>query len=299
MEEIFKYEYETFYNQEFQGYNDLNAVGINYNNELLYSPEYSQNFPMWKSILINNDKETFEKKLNDPLWACSTLNNRIYIYKTEDKVTIKFRYYYVTKGIGKNFYKKETKVKFYTYNFIKNSFYEGHVTNFHKKRKFSKAIRRTSPFMSPINNIRHLIREIVNRNIDLVKSTDITNYCDNILNTFLNSIPKMENYQHITNVDNRLYKLIYDSYNVKLPNNWEKLIFNGLQPKIKEIRKCKNKYIDALMMVNNFKGDKIKRVLHQIDFLNPSNYSEVVKLFGEGYILQQSDAFLKKLFEFN
>ena len=61
MEEIFKYEYETFYAQEFQGYNDLNGVGINYNNELLYSPEYSQNFPMWKSILINDDKETFEK----------------------------------------------------------------------------------------------------------------------------------------------------------------------------------------------------------------------------------------------
>jgi len=161
-------------------------------------------------------------------------------------------------------------------------------------------MRRIGPNMNPLNSIRSYINNTLSN--ELKKTNYLTENMfvervNDIYNIFLNSIPGIENYKNITNPDYRFYKLYYDKQGVKLPDNWSTFIFSFPQPKLRIIRKHKSKYIDALMSVHELKGDKIRKTLHKVSSFNPKNFKTAVSLFGEGFILQQSDEFIFKLFE--
>jgi hypothetical protein len=70
------------------------------------------------------------------------------------------------------------------------------------------------------------------------------------------------------------------------------------QPKKKDLVKCGYKYIDALMRVHNLKGDKVKRVLHNVkSFEGVLNFNNACSIFGEKFILNQPDDFIQLLLE--
>jgi hypothetical protein len=52
------------------------------------------------------------------------------------------------------------------------------------------------------------------------------------------------------------------------------------------------------MRVHNLKGDKVKKMLHQVDkFLDGSHFDTACEFFGEKFILNQSEEFIKTLLE--
>ena len=304
MENLFEFENSKYNNIQFENFNQWSRPktvdeyddGIHF----LSFKNVHNYHDTWKEKFKDNKKETFEKYLLDPFWSLFLRRYRIIIQKDESKVRIKFYYYSKEKVVGRKFYRIHTNLTYFTYNYKTNSLYRGKFTNYHKKRKFTKSVSRATPSHQPLSSIRTMITSTINE--CLYHGTGIINqydYANNIFNIFLNSIPGIENYNHIENTDNRFYKLMYDRYDVKLPNNWTNLVFVYPQPKMKLIRKNKNKYIDSLMSLHNLKGDKIRKVLHEVKHFNPNNLPIVFSWFGETFIQQQSNEFLKKLFEFN
>jgi len=304
MENLFEFENSKYNNIQFETFNqwfppktmDEYDDGIHF----LSFKNVHNYHDTWKDKYKDNKKETFEKYLLDPFWSLFLRRYRIIIQKDESKVRIKFYYYSKEKVVGKKFYRVHTNLMYFTYNYKTNSFYRGKFTNYHKKRKFTKSVSRAVPSHQPLASIRNSINSTINE--CLYNGTGIINqydYANNIFNIFLNSIPGIQNYSHIESLDNRFYKLMYDRYNVKLPNNWTSLVFTYPQPKMRLIRKNKNKYIDSLMSLHKLKGDKIRKVLHEVTHFNPTNIPIICSWFGETFIQQQSNEFLKKLFEFN
>jgi hypothetical protein len=82
------------------------------------------------------------------------------------------------------------------------------------------------------------------------------------------------------NSQDRLYKFILDKRGVKLPNNWLSFKDSPIQPKKVDYKKNDFKYIDALMNIHNLSGDKIRRVLHQVNSFNINTWNSVASLFG-------------------
>jgi hypothetical protein len=99
------------------------------------------------------------------------------------------------------------------------------------------------------------------------------------------------------NSQDRLYKFILDKRGVKLPNNWLSFKDSPIQPKKVDYKKNDFKYIDALMKIHNLSGDKIKRVLHQVNSFNINTWNSVVSLFGLDYLKTKNDNFIKEIFE--
>jgi hypothetical protein len=72
------------------------------------------------------------------------------------------------------------------------------------------------------------------------------------------------------------------------------------QPKKKDLVKCEYKYVDALMRVHKLKGDKVKRVLHNLkSFEGVLNFNNACSIFGDKFILNQPDEFVQLLLEHN
>jgi len=309
MEKLFEYKKEYYTSQEYQNYSEWTPSpkesGIHSIDDFgMFDPRPFRR-EEWKVISTHKTKEKFEENLLNPLWNVSMSRYIMVIEKNEEKIRIKFYYYHKSRAAGRKFYKVTTSVKFYSYNYVKNALYEGSVNNFHKKRKFTKSMRRIGPNMNPMSSIRSHIQNMIsyeNYSSTISRLTNesfFTERADEIYKLFLNSIPGIENYNNIEKSDNRFYKLYYDKQNVKLPNNWESLIFGFPQPKLRIIRKNKFKYVDALMEINKLKGDKVRRVLHNVTNFIPDNFKIAVSMFGENMILQQPDEFVKKMFQNN
>ena len=97
-----------------------------------------------------------------------------------------------------------------------------------------------------------------------------------------------------------LYRHFLLTGGVKLPNNWKCLIETYPQPKKTDYKKVEFKYVDALMRVHNLKGDKVKRVLHNLkSFEGVLNFNNACSIFGEKFILNQPDEFVQLLLEHN
>lgn len=243
----------------------------------------------WKVEKVSESEEDYKKNYGNPLCYVRHYRNTIVVSKKENKISLKLFTYERFRNVGKPYFKVATSCKYFTYNYVNNAMYYGYINNYHKKRKFTKRVKRVTTDFNPISQIRANLMSFFHQSSDtnlLLKKTDVVN---TTINTFINSIPGIENYNHISHIDNRFYKLVLDKNNVKLPNNWESLIFTWPQPKKKDYIKNKFKYVDALMSVNKLKGDKIRRVLHNITTFNPQSLHVVIGMFGHEFVLSQSD----------
>jgi hypothetical protein len=96
--------------------------------------------------------------------------------------------------------------------------------------------------------------------------------------------------------EQKIYRRYLDAQGIKYPNNWFELIDAYPQPNKKDLVKCKYKYVDALMMVHNLKGDKIKKSLHNINkFVDTKHFKAACEMFGEKFILNQSEDIINLL----
>ena len=128
---------------------------------------------------------------------------------------------------------------------------------------------------------------------------DIPTIINQVISTFVNAIPGTELYADLL-PEQRIYKRYLDAQGTKVPNNWFELMNAYPQPKKKDLVKCGYKYIDALMRVHNLKGDKVKRVLHNVkSFDGVLNFNNACSIFGEKFILNQPDEFVQLLLEHN
>ena len=225
----------------------------------------------------------------------------IVVGRKDDKVSIKIFQYIRIRNRGRRFFKVTTKVDYVSYNLKTHSLYSGHISNYHKKRKFSKAVRQNCYELNPLNMVSSMIRNLLTTSFhsEPEKIAERTEVVDNVFKVFFKNIPGSEKYKNLDNTQ-CLYAVSCENRGIKLPNNWNVFSYVHPQPKMKDLRKHQMKYMDALMTIFKLKGDKIKKVLHSLDTFNHLElYRWCEKFFGESFMLGQSDEFLKKVFQSN
>lgn len=251
-------------------------------------------------VSSHNELETYQENLNN-LCCQNTLNRMLVTVKKNDvKVSIKFYNYQLLREVGKPYFRKFTACQFLTYNFKDNSFYNGIVIDYHKKRKFKKKLYKNNW----CDKIIKTFSEKISAHLKGFKSKnfeDLQN-CQMEINkafdVFFSSIPGID--LSISNPDDRLYKKYLDGQGIKVPNNWISFERGYPQIKLKDFRKNKMKFVDTYMDFHELKGDKIKRVLHTVTTTKGILTLEfALKFFGYDFILSQDDEIIKKIIESN
>jgi len=253
----------------------------------------------WDFLNTETTEESYVKNYGNKLSSVQHSRYTVSVVKSEDKVSIKFYEYFRYRKVGTPYFVIKTNFSFFTYNFKTFTMYDGSIKDYHKKRKFVKRIRKTPAYLHPLNLIKSRIYGYFpahsnSTTEDIEKNSNLR---INLINTFLKSIPGLENYNESEFNENLFYKVNLEQRGIKIPNNWNYLIFNYPQPKIKDLRKHKMKYVDALMSINNLNGDKIKKVLHKIKSFNPQNFHIICNFFGKDFILNQKEEDIIKIFE--
>jgi hypothetical protein len=255
----------------------------------------------WGDYTFNADYDTEEKFVEhygNPLTQLYLNRVIICVTKENDKVSFKIFDYSKTRRVAGKWFKLRTKCQFITFNYKTNALYTGSLQNYHLKTKCRKKIRRVLFNSDPINNMRRHLRDSLNSIVDK-KVVDVPTIINQVISTFVNAIPGTELYADLL-PEQRIYKRYLDAQGTKVPNNWFELMNVYPQPKKKDLVKCDYKYIDALMRVNGLKGDKVKRVLHNVkSFEGVLNFNNACSIFGEKFILNQPDEFVQLLLEHN
>ena len=242
-----------------------------------------------------NTEEKFTEHYGNPM-ASVDMTRRIMCVTTEgDKITFKLFWYNRRRRVNSKWFKTNTQCKFITFNHKTNALYTGTLDNYHLKRKCRKRIRRTLFNSDPINTLRRWIRDTFSS--EEQKTIDVPTIVNQVVSVYVNSIPGTEKYPTLL-PEQKIYRRYLDAQGIKYPDNWFELVDAYPQPKKKDLVKCEYKYIDALMRAHNLKGDKVKKMLHQVDkFLDGSHFDTSCEFFGEKFILNQSEEFIKTLLE--
>ena len=242
-----------------------------------------------------NTEEKFTEHYGNPFASVDMTRRIICVTKEGDKVTFKMFWYNRRRRIVSKWFKTNTSCNFLTFNHKTNALYQGSLENYHLKRKCRKRIRRTSFNSDPINTIRRWVRDSFSS--DEKKTIDVSTIVNQVVSVFVNTIPGTEKYPELL-PEQKMYRCYLDAQGIKYPNNWFELADAYPQPKKKDLVKCGYKYVDALMRVHNLKGDKVKKILHTVDmFLDGSHFESACEFFGEKFVLNQSDEFIKNLLE--
>jgi len=303
-EELFNYTVKRYYVTEYSDTNPIRPIEIKNEDDFWGSIENlrsgrQSSYTPWGDFTFKADYETEEKFIEHYANPLSQLFfNRVIVCVTKenDKVSFKTFSYVKRRRVAGKWFKVQTNCKFITFNYKTNALYTGSLDNYHLKRKCRKRVSRVLFNNDPINNMRRYLRESLNTIVDKDK-VDIPTIINQVISIFVNAIPGTELYADLL-PEQRIYKRYLDAQGTKVPNNWFELMNAYPQPKKKDLVKCEYKYIDALMRVHNLKGDKVKRVLHNIkSFEGVTNFNNACSIFGDKFILNQPDEFVQLLLE--
>lgn len=253
----------------------------------------------WEFNSKSNSEEEYKNHYGNPLASVNHRRFTLVVGKNESKTYIKLFEYMRYRDRGQKFFRVKTMVHYLSYNFITNSLYTGYISNYHKKRKFTKVVKKNKFIDDPLNRIKSLIHNNINNlganDSDLLlQKSEIVN---RTIQTFIDNLPGCEVYKNLE-PEIQLYKRHLSSWGVKLSNNWEAFISTYPQPKKSDFKKNKMKFIDTIMSIHSLNGDKVKKTLHEVYlFPSPEVFRWSCNFFGRDFILSQPTSFLKLLFE--
>lgn len=288
MEELYSLVMNNYVIQEYYNYNGLH-------NELNKDGEGNEIFSNgWRFKKSSSTEEEYVKNYGNPSCSVTHFRHKIILAKDDRKISLKIFVYHRSRNVGKKFFRTLTSLQFLTFNYVTNILYTGFFKDYHKKRKKQMFVRRASIYNNPLNRFRMILNNIFNYSLsNILEKGDIIS---NIFNLYCSHIPGTEKYDGIS-TDMKIYKRIYDYDGVKLPDNWMNFIFLYPQPNKKILRKNGFKYIDSIMSMYELKGDKIRKILHNVKDFKYDMVKLAFNLFGKDFILSQKDEDIFKIFE--
>lgn len=257
--------------------------------------------PRWEfDTSVNKDENCYIENYANKLASVSLSKISIIVTKKDDKISLKLFLYHRNRVVGKPYFKLSTICYFFTYNFKTNAIYKGSIQDYHKKRKFKRKIRRILTYGDPLLEFKQtLVNNFRSDFIEEYSEIKRDQIIDEAINSFIKNIPDIEKYKTtgLKKEQNVFYKMFFDKYGVKLPNNWENLIFDNLQPKKIDYVKNDYKYVDSFMLANKIKGRKLRKIIHNVDKLTLTNLHLVFNNFGEEYVMNQNESLIKSILE--
>lgn len=258
----------------------------------------SSKYPYFKFSSQTEKREDFEENYGNPLCSVHVSRLTLVVEKNEEKVSMKLFFLNKYRDVGRPYFRKQTKLIFVTYSFKTNDLYSGSITNGFKKRKNIRRLNKnyfgSKPiemfFLSFKNNISSYLNKkenyLVNYNPIVCSAVDI----------FMQEVTKTE---HIgLNWDSQLYKHYLENRGIKYPNNFVTFMSIIPIPSKRILKKSEYKLVDAVMLQNGLKGDKLRKILHETKSINLDFYKKTEKFFGEKFLRHSDEETLKKIISY-
>lgn len=248
-----------------------------------------------------NTQDKFVEFFADKLYSVESRSHITVVEKNEHKLSLKVFYTYRRRNKGVHYFKVRKSMYFLTVNLNTGDLYIGHLIGYQNKRKISRSIRKNVFNEQTINSFKATLTTILNDNtqIPIVGPLNTQNVIEEIKKVFINELEKYHggSFRYNTFVE-VLYEFYLKKKDIKYPNNFN--VFTkkwGVLPTKKELTKCGMKFIDALMLKNKLKGDRVKKALHECNYFNGGGlYLELVDIFGTDWV-HQTPGVLKSCFE--
>jgi hypothetical protein len=297
---IYSKDFTKYYSVKYKDHNDIyidnsrpsyvGKIMINGIPSANHYIDYTEKHPKFSQDYTYKTKEVYENEFNNLLYYHLKTDLKIVIDETDDRISFKIFDSIKEKQVGKPWYKEVKNVEYVTVNKKTGDVYFGFIYNYTKKRKNNKQIRRNyfanEPFSSFLSRIRFRLNNYT--------TTDYQHYIDESSNLFLSKI--CEQSPFLTKNEN-LFKFYLDKRGIKYPNNFGVYANNIVGPTFKkELKKNDNKIVDTFMLVNNLKGKKVKKLLHEVVHINTTLYQDCEKLFGKD-LLHNDDKVLREVIE--
>jgi hypothetical protein len=314
MADIYKFTHSIYTTNMFKNYNEYNEnleteeFSVETEDNLFDMPVvktrdsemYSSKHPKWTFDKSLYTEEDFVENYGNPMASVNIYRPTVVVTKDDKKVAIKFFEYQRTRMRGKPYFRVSTKVKYITFNYITHSLYSGHIINYHKKRKFTKRVKRNCFYDGSLNGmlgvLSNMVRFVLEKTPELLINNTVVN---DVITHFIDNIPNTEKYKMYT-PNEVLFKLYLDGHKIKSPNNWNTFINIYPQPKKKDYVKHKLKFMDAFMFIHGLQGDKIKRVLHKVTDIKGLEFFKFTNdFFGKEFMASQDDKLIQDIVECN
>ena len=314
MADIYKFTHSIYTTNMFKNYNEYNEnleteeFSVETEDNLFDMPVvktrdsemFSSKHPKWTFDKSLYTEEDFVENYGNPMAFVNIYRPTVVVTKDDKKVAIKFFEYQRTRMRGKPYFRVSTKVKYITFNYITHSLYSGHIINYHKKRKFTKRVKRNCFYDGSLNGmlgvLSNMVRFVLEKTPELLINNTVVN---DVITHFIDNIPNTEKYKMYT-PNEVLFKLYLDGHKIKSPNNWNTFINIYPQPKKKDYVKHKLKFMDAFMFIHGLQGDKIKRVLHKVTDIKGLEFFKFTNdFFGKEFMASQDDKLIQDIVECN
>jgi hypothetical protein len=258
-------------------------------------PTIDNGFAKIKSKITTEDE--FNKNVKNLLTSIRHEKNIIVVEKSGDKISIKLFYVNKFREVGKKYFKDNRNLDFVTYNTKTNDLYSGHITEYHKRKKSKKVLRRNQFWRQPLESLRSIcrlrLRQREGEDAGVIHIYPISEF-NRIFDIFLNNIPNLEG-DFLWTHDEILFKTRCNNIGIKLPNNWS--VFSKKYPTLtkKELKKHGYKYIETLQSHYGLTGGKFKKLFHELTEFNNSFLEFAINYFGIDFIRNQSNERIIKI----
>jgi len=281
-EVLYKINFEKYHNI---GHNDSTTIE-DYdarNNTSFFPPTIKH--PLFKFNLEYKTEEEYIKNFSDKLYSVKKEYAMLVVERCEDKVSMKFFSGYKHRLVGKSWFNISKSVTFITANLKTGDVYHGRLSEYQKKKKCHKTLRRNYFSSDPLKNFINVGNSYLYY-YDNDGNKEYMNNMSDAVSVFLNEIDQNK-YDDKYNKFERLFKFYLDKRGVKYPNNFITYMPSWTGVELKKIlKKQNNRMVDTIMVFNKLEGKQVKKALHNCKFLNISIYRLAIKLFGEDWLNQ-------------
>jgi hypothetical protein len=257
-------------------------------NEISYwDTKKAKKIPKYGTFQFTHESDTekdFVNNYGNKVCSVYKQHYKIEIKRSGDKISVRYFIKFFSRKAGVHFFKKQYDFHFFTINLRTYDVYLGHLLNHQNKRKYYKSIIK-NPFNYP-KSINDFFQKIN------------TNIMDGFVNDFFD-ILNTESGCEFKSIDELNYNIIEKNLKlrkIKVPNNLNVFLSNfETFPDSKTLKKFGNKFVDAYMFKNQLKGKHVKKLLHEVNYINIPGFKSAIDLFG--YDLLYRKNMLKKFLE--
>jgi hypothetical protein len=248
----------------------------------------------------------------NPLCGISVRNSIILIEQLGPKVSLKLFTTSNSREVGRPYFQKRKHMWHLSFNLETGDTYKGAILNYQRKRNVTRKIRKNVFNTQGVREIFYSIGDTISLFHSLSKNSEDRIFREKLVFSVLSNIEIILSDIIIDHweskgffipedlaFDNHLLLNYFAAKGIKYPNNFEVYQRHwGMIPSIKDIRKAKMKLIDAVMNVSRFKGDIIRKALHETDEANLSSLKFYINLFGFDWVVSKPKL-VQELLDYN
>lgn len=230
-----------------------------------------------------DDQESYLKNYGNPLATVVKRYAMIVVEDDEKKCSVKLFTGTKQRVFGKSFFSQRKSMMYVTVNKITGDVYYGELRNYNTKKKFQKILKKNQFHLQFFRKILNTWKNFCNEDGNFKFYNAVTEFRKTI---------GFENDMNSINHDLLKYYLVKKK--IKFPNNFDTFYFINSEnefnnaifspPKLKDIRKNKNKLVDTVMKKNDLSGKTLKSALHSCNGTNFILYKLITKIFPKEWI---------------